>query len=45
LHAIIRVAQELVAELGLLETGYRLIVNGGAYQDVGQMHYHLTSDS
>jgi histidine triad (HIT) family protein len=44
LHEIVRVAQELVAELGLLEKGYRLIVNGGAYQDVAQMHYHLISD-
>lgn len=44
IHEIVRVAQELVNELGLLEKGYRLIVNGGAYQDVAQMHYHLISD-
>lgn len=44
LREIVRVAQELVIELGLREKGYRLIVNGGAYQDVAQMHYHLISD-
>jgi histidine triad (HIT) family protein len=35
--------QELVAELALEEPGYRLIVNGGAYQDVPQLHFHLIS--
>ena len=44
LHEIVCVAQELVAELGLQEKGYRLIVNGGAYQNVQQLHYHLISD-
>ncbi|MFZ6031391.1 MAG: HIT domain-containing protein [Chloroflexota bacterium] len=44
-HEIVRVAQELVNELGLGEKGYRLIVNGGAYQDVAQLHYHLISEA
>ena len=35
--------QDLVRELGLEETGYRLIVNGGQYQDVAQLHFHLIS--
>ena len=34
--------QELVNEMQLAETGYRLVVNGGAYQDVPQLHFHLT---
>jgi diadenosine tetraphosphate (Ap4A) HIT family hydrolase len=27
----------------LKEAGYRLIVNGGKYQDVAQLHFHLVS--
>jgi histidine triad (HIT) family protein len=33
----------LVHEFGLEEDGYRLITNGGAYQDVPQLHFHLIS--
>src|SRR5678816_2826121 len=36
--------QHLVKELGLETRGYRLICNGGAYQDVPQFHFHLVSD-
>jgi histidine triad (HIT) family protein len=35
----------LVAEFGLEQTGYRLIVNGGRYQDVPQLHFHLICES
>jgi histidine triad (HIT) family protein len=35
--------QELVTELKLEPTGYRLIVNGGSYQDIPQLHFHLIS--
>jgi histidine triad (HIT) family protein len=35
--------QTLVKELDLERTGYRLIVNGGAYQDFPQLHFHLIS--
>ena len=34
--------QSLVDEFQL--TAYRLIVNGGAYQDFPQLHFHLISD-
>lgn len=34
--------QSLVAEHQL--TAYRLIVNGGEYQDFPQLHFHLISD-
>ena len=37
-------AQLLVADLDLGDRGYRLIVNGGAYQDVKQLHFHLISE-
>jgi diadenosine tetraphosphate (Ap4A) HIT family hydrolase len=35
--------QSLVAELHLEAPGYRLICNGGAYQDVPHLHFHLIS--
>ena len=35
--------QELVKALNLEESGYRLIANGGQYQDVPQLHFHLIS--
>ena len=38
-----KITQELVVELALEEEGYTLLVNGGAYQDVPQLHYHLVS--
>jgi histidine triad (HIT) family protein len=44
LAAVVAAAQYLVKELALEERGFRLIVNGGAYQDVMQVHWHLVSD-
>ncbi len=38
-------AQSLVAEFGLERSGYRLITNGGPYQAVPQLHFHLISDT
>jgi histidine triad (HIT) family protein len=40
---VYQTAQVLVTELGLEKEGYRLIVNGGTYQDLPQMHWHLVS--
>ena len=37
-------AQSLVHQFGLDQSGYRLIVNGGAYQDVPHLHFHLVSE-
>lgn len=37
-------AQSLVQEHHLAEGGYRLIVNGGSYQDFPYLHFHLVSD-
>ena len=34
---------KLVNDLDLEKSGYRLICNGGAYQDVPQLHFHLVS--
>ena len=38
------VVQDLVTKLGLDESGYRLIVNGGNAQDIQHLHFHLISD-
>lgn len=35
----------LVQEFELEEKGYRLIVNGGEYQDFPQLHFHLIADN
>ena len=42
---VISTTQHLVKELALEEGGFRLVVNGGAYQDVMQVHWHLISDN
>jgi histidine triad (HIT) family protein len=36
--------QSLVAEFHLEQSGYRLIVNGGEYQDFPYLHFHLISE-
>ena len=35
--------QSLVMALDLEQEGYRLIVNGGKYQEIPQLHFHLIS--
>jgi histidine triad (HIT) family protein len=35
--------RRLVQELSLEQEGYRLILNGGDYQDFPQLHFHLIS--
>lgn len=37
----LRVAQHLKGSLKLPEAGTRLVVNGGAYQDLPHLHFHL----
>jgi len=44
LSEIVTTAQRLVEELQLEKRGYSLLVNGGPYQDVRQLHIHLISD-
>jgi diadenosine tetraphosphate (Ap4A) HIT family hydrolase len=34
----------LITEFKLEDSGYRLITNGGIYQDIPQLHFHLISD-
>jgi histidine triad (HIT) family protein len=40
---VFRATQSLVEELGLSESGYRLILNGGKYQEFPHLHFHLIS--
>jgi len=44
MRELIETVQSLVREFKLEESGYRLITNGGVYQDVPQLHFHLISD-
>ena len=44
LSDLFQVVQSLVIELGLEQQGYRLIVNGGRYQTIHQLHFHLISE-
>jgi histidine triad (HIT) family protein len=41
---LVTTVQALVAELHLDAGGYRLIANGGSYQDFPHLHFHLISD-
>lgn len=40
---VFQVTNSLVEELGLEAAGYRLIVNGGTFQDIPQLHWHLVA--
>jgi histidine triad (HIT) family protein len=40
---LFRAVRSLVAEFDLESTGYRLIANGGPYQEVPHLHFHLIS--
>lgn len=44
LSDLVQMVNSLVEEYGLEKSGYRLIMNGGKYQDVPQLHWHLVSD-
>lgn len=37
------IVQSLALEFNLQQTGYRLIVNGGPYQEIPLLHFHLVS--
>lgn len=42
---VFQTVQSLVAEFNLAPAGYRLVVNGGANQDIPLLHFHLIADS
>jgi diadenosine tetraphosphate (Ap4A) HIT family hydrolase len=37
--------RSLIQEFILDEKGYRLVVNGGEYQEFPQLHFHLISEN
>lgn len=41
---LFQTVQSLVQEYGLETAGYRLIANGGPYQDIPHLHFHLISE-
>lgn len=43
LEEIISVAKEIIEELELNKINYKLIVNGGSFQDSQHLHFHLVS--
>jgi diadenosine tetraphosphate (Ap4A) HIT family hydrolase len=42
---LIEAAARLVERFDLQRYGYRLVANGGPYQDIPQLHFHLISES
>lgn len=41
---LISVVHSLVEEFNLEQSGYRLIANGGKYQEFPILHFHLLSE-
>lgn len=41
---VVATTRKLVKQLNLEAGGYRLLTNGGKYQDVRQLHFHLISE-
>lgn len=41
---LVETVQSLVRDFHLEASGYRLLTNGGSYQDVQVLHYHLISE-
>ena len=44
LRDLVEAVQSLVREYDLESAGYRLITNGGVYQDVPHLHFHLIAE-
>jgi len=42
---LVTCVQTLVKSFHLDDTGYRLIVNGGPFQDIPHLHFHLISEA
>ena len=45
LISLFEATKDLVSKFQLEDTGYRLVTNGGKYQDIPYLHFHLISDS
>lgn len=44
LSDLVRTVQDLVSRYQLGQSGYRLIANGGSYQEIALLHFHLVSE-
>ena len=44
LRDLLEIVQSLVLDMNLENSGYRLITNGGPYQEVPMLHFHLISE-
>lgn len=42
-HDLFIAVKELVERFNLEDEGYRLVMNGGKYQEIPQLHFHLVS--
>ena len=42
---LFQTVRSLVAEFDLEQRGYRLMVNGGKYQEVAHLHFHLVTET
>ena len=42
--ALFEAVQDLVARFKLIDSGYRLVANGGNTQEVDHLHFHLIAD-
>ena len=42
---LLEIVQQLVLDLGLEQSSYRLILNGGQAQDVKHLHFHLVGEN
>ena len=42
---LVKTIQSIVKRFSLETGGYRLIVNGGKYQEIHQLHFHLIAEN
>lgn len=43
IQEIFQVAQDIIKEKGFAESNYKIITNGGSFQDSQHLHFHLVS--
>lgn len=43
IQEIFTIAQDIIKEKGLAEINYKIITNGGSFQDSQHLHFHLVS--
>jgi len=43
IQEIFEIAQEIIKEKGFADSNYKIITNGGSFQDSQHLHFHLVS--